>query len=158
MLHHLKSHQPYLDTSMDFQHSVNIAAKPEDIFNLYANVDGWPKWDPEVLESGISGAFATGAVGYIKPKGGPKSKIEFMEVKPNHSFTVQCKLPLCVMTFGHELASRGSTTTVTHRVTFTGLLAPLFGRLIGTGIQRTLPASLEGLKHAAEVVLKQNKA
>jgi Polyketide cyclase / dehydrase and lipid transport len=135
---------------MNFQHSVNIAAKPADIFNLYANVDGWPKWDPEVIESSINGTFTPGAIGMIKPKGGPKSKIELIEVKPNVGFTIQCKLPLCVMTFGHELVPEGSTTTATHRVTFTGLLAPLFGRLIGTGIERTLPTSLQGLKQAAE--------
>lgn len=135
---------------MNFQDSVNIAAKPADIFSLYANVDGWPNWDPEVIESSINGAFASGTIGMIKPKGGPKSKIELLDVKPNVSFTVRCKLPLCVMTFGHELVPEGSTTTATHRVTFTGLLAPLFGRLIGTGIQRTLPATLAGLKLAAE--------
>ena len=135
---------------MNFQHSVNIAAKPADIFNLYADVNGWPKWDPEVIESSISGAFMTGAVGMIKPKGGPKSKIEFIEVKPNVAFTARCKLPLCVMTFEHELVSNDSTTTATHRVTFAGFLAPLFGRLIGAGIQRTLPATMAGLKHAAE--------
>ncbi len=135
---------------MNFQNSVHIAAAPADIFNLYADVHGWSKWDPEVVESSISGAFTAGAVGMIKPKGGPKSKIEFIEVKPNVAFTARCKLPLCVMTFEHELAPKGSTTTATHRVTFAGLLAPLFGRLIGTGIQRTLPATLEGLKRAAE--------
>jgi hypothetical protein len=54
------------------------------------------------------------------------------------------------MTFVHELVANGSTTTATHRVIFTGLLAPLFGRLIGTGIQQTLPATMDGLKRAAE--------
>jgi hypothetical protein len=135
---------------MNFQHAVNIAAKPADIFKLYANVAEWPKWDPEVIESSLSGAFAAGAVGSIKPKGGPKSKIELTEVKPNVGFTVRCKLPLCVMTFGHELVAKGATTTATHSVSFTGFLAPLFGRLIGTGIQKTLPATMEGLKRAAE--------
>jgi Polyketide cyclase / dehydrase and lipid transport len=135
---------------MNFQHSVSIAAKPADIFNLYANVDGWSKWDPEVIESSINGTFTSGAVGMIKPKGASKSKIELIEVKPNVGFKIQCKLPLCIMTFGHELVSEGSTTTATHRVTFTGLLAPLFGRLIGTGIKLTLPTSLQGLKQASE--------
>ncbi len=139
---------------MKFQHSVHIAAKPADIFSLYADVDGWPKWDPEVVESSISSAFTTGAVGTIKPKGGPKSKIEFVEVKPNVAFIAQCRLPLCVMTFEHELVPKGSTTTATHRVIFSGFLAPLFGRLIGTGIQRTLPATLDGLKRAAEAGLQ----
>ena len=135
---------------MNFHHSVQISAKPADIFKLYADVNGWPKWDPEVVESSLSGAFTAGAVGEIKPKGGPKSKIEFVEVKPDVAFTARCKLPLCVMTFEHQLVPKGSTTTATHRVVFSGFLAPLFGRIIGTGIQKTLPATMEGLKRAAE--------
>jgi hypothetical protein len=135
---------------MNFQHSLNIAAKPKDIFKLYANVSDWPSWDPEVIESSLSGSFTTGAIGSIKPKGGPKSKIELIEVKPDVGFTVRCKLPLCVMTFGHELMAKGASTTAIHSVTFTGFLAPLFGRLIGNGIKKTLPATMEGLKRAAE--------
>ncbi|MGL4576839.1 MAG: SRPBCC family protein [Burkholderiaceae bacterium] len=129
---------------------MQIAAKPADIFNLYADVNGWPKWDPEVVEASLSGAFTSGAVGTIKPKGGPKSKIEFIDVKPNAAFTAQCKLPLCLMTFVHELAPNGSSTTATHSVIFSGLMAPIFGRLIGTGIKKTLPATMDGLKRAAE--------
>lgn len=135
---------------MKFQHSMDIAAKPSDIFKLYADVARWPQWDPEVLESSIAGAFATGAVGTIKPKGGPKSEIKFINVKPDSYFAVQCKLPLCLMTFEHELVPHGASTKTTHSVSFTGFLAPLFGRLIGNGIRRTLPATMEGLKHSAE--------
>jgi Polyketide cyclase / dehydrase and lipid transport len=139
-----------LGTSMKFEHSLDIAADPATIYQLYADVADWPQWDPEVLESSINGSFASGTKGSVKPKGGPKSEMTFLDVKPNSFFAVQCKLPLCVMRFEHELAAKGRTTTATHRVTFTGFLAPLFGRLIGNGIKRTLPATMAGLKLAAE--------
>jgi hypothetical protein len=135
---------------MEFQHTLDIEAKPEHIYKLYSDVAGWPKWDSEVEMSSISGAFEKGAEGTLKPKGGPQSKIQFIEVKPGLCFTVQSKLPLCIMTFEHELISKGISTTVIHRVTFTGFLSPLFGRLIGKGIQRTLPETMAGLKRAAE--------
>jgi Polyketide cyclase / dehydrase and lipid transport len=135
---------------MNFQHSVLIDASPADIYTLYADVVRWPIWDSEVQESSISGVFETGATGSLKPKGGPKSKIFFTDVKPNTSFTVQSKLPLCTMTFEHELVPNGLSTTATHRVLFTGLLSPVFGRLIGNGIRRTLPETMRGLKRAAE--------
>jgi Polyketide cyclase / dehydrase and lipid transport len=142
---------PTLEAPMKFEHSLDIAADPAKIYQLYADVAAWPKWDPEVLESSINGAFASGSVGSVKPKGGPKSEMRFMDVKPNTSFAVQCKLPLCLMRFEHELVAKGSaSTTATHRVMFSGFLAPLFGRLIGNGIKRTLPATMEGLKRAAE--------
>jgi hypothetical protein len=51
----------------------------------------------------------------------------------------------------HELdETKGGITQATHGVIFQGLLAPLFGRLIGSGMRKTLPHALAGLKQAAE--------
>jgi hypothetical protein len=100
---------------MKFQHSLSIDASPADIYKLYANVDQWSRWDPEVESSSLVGKFATGASGTLKPKGGPKTNLSFIDVKPNTSFVVQCKLPLCLMTFEHELVPKGASTMATHR-------------------------------------------
>lgn len=54
------------------------------------------------------------------------------------------------MRFDYLLQSQGGTTLVTHRTTFSGLLAPLWGRLIGSGMKKSLPAALAGLKRKAE--------
>ena len=135
---------------MHFSSSVQIAASADVIYGLYAQVSDWPAWDPEVERSHVSGPFVAGATGTLKPKGGPESKIELIEVTPGKSFTVRCKLPFCEMTFGHELEQAGGLTTATHSVSFTGPLAVVFGFLIGRGIERTLPATMNGLKRAAE--------
>ncbi len=139
---------------MHFANSVEIAAQPGSIFSLYSNVSDWPSWDPEVETSSLSGPFVTGTWGKLKPKGGPSSKIELIEVSAGKSFTVQCKLPLCAMRFEHQLVQKGTLTVATHSVSFTGLLSPLFGLLIGTGIKKTLPSTLDGLKRAAEASLQ----
>ena len=69
----------------------------------------------------------------------------------NKKFFAQCKLPLCTMGFEHELSdTKGSGTQATHRVIFQGFLAPLFGRVIGSGMRKSLPNALAGLKQAAE--------
>jgi Polyketide cyclase / dehydrase and lipid transport len=135
---------------MKFQHSIEIKASSNDIYQLYKNVGEWSIWDPEVESSNITGEFKTGATGTIKPKGGPQSTLYFTDIKPNISVTTQCKLPLCTMTFDHQLSQHGESTTATHSVSFTGFLAPIFGWLIGKSIQRTLPDSMRGLKDAAE--------
>jgi hypothetical protein len=54
------------------------------------------------------------------------------------------------MVFGHELIQAGPLTTATHSVSFSGPLSVVFGILIGRGIRKTLPATLDGLKQAAE--------
>jgi hypothetical protein len=135
---------------MKFQEKVSIAASIEDVFALYADVNGWSTWDPEVKTSSIDGAFESGTTGQIQPTKGPKANITITEVISNCSFTVESKLPLCVMRFEHELSSNSEGTNALHRVSFEGLLSPLFGRVIGAQIRKGLPGTLQGLKHVAE--------
>ena len=54
------------------------------------------------------------------------------------------------MSFEHVLIPKGKGTEVTHKVVFSGLLSPLFGRLIGNGIKRSLPITMQGLRDAVE--------
>ncbi len=135
---------------MQIEEKVLISAPIEKVFSLYANVAAWSSWDVELKSSSIDGQFSSGASGTIKPLNGPQSKITFTEVVPNRSFTVESKLPLCLIRFEHELLSIDGHTQALHRVSFIGLLAPLFGRLIGAQIRKGLPHSLSGLKRAAQ--------
>jgi hypothetical protein len=135
---------------MQFEVCTQIKAPAATVFALYENVPQWPVWDTDVKSASIQGAFVSGAHGVIVPNGGPKSAIVFSEVIRNKSFTADCKLPLCMMRFEHELVEQGDGTRATHRVIFDGLLAPLFGRLIGSGMRKTLPKVMESLKAAAE--------
>lgn len=124
---------------MQFESSTTINAPAAHIFAIYANVADWTRWDPDVKASSFDGPFASGATGIVTPHGGPKSKLLFSHVVRNKSVTVECKLPLCLMRFDYELSAEGEATRATHRVKFEGLLAPLFGRLIGFGMKKTLP-------------------
>ncbi len=136
---------------MNFESEIIIKASSKKVFELYEDVANWSAWDPDVKTSSIVGKFETGAIGKLKPKSGPESKILFSSVVTDESFTVSSNLPLCKMSFEHELTSVGNNEIkVTHRVSFTGFLAPLFGRLIGSGIKKGLPHTLNGLKVAAE--------
>ena len=136
---------------MQFESSIYVSAPAEKIFSVYAAVSQWPTWDLEVESASIEGTFTSGGTGKIKPKGAPESKIEITELTENQSFTIECKLPLCKMHFVHLLdAQDAASTKVTNQLIFSGLLAPLFGRLIGKGIAKTIPSTLAGLKHHVE--------
>ena len=135
---------------MQFEEQILITAPAEKVFSLYANVQGWSSGDTDVKWFSLNGLFVSGETGTLQPSSGPKAKIVFTEVIPGRSFTVESKLPLCVMRFEHELSTSSGKTEALHRVTFKGLISPLFGRLICAQIQRGLPYSLKGLKHAAE--------
>ncbi len=135
---------------MQFEATIEINAPASAVFALYADVANWPTWDGDVKSASIEGPFNSGARGVIVPNGGPKSEIAFTYVVRNKGFTAQCKLPLCIMRFEHELVPHGQGTHATHRVVFEGWLAPVFGRLIGSGMRKTLPHAMQGLKAAAE--------
>ena len=136
--------------AMQFEASTTINAPISAVFALYANVAGWPLWDSDLKASSLHGAFASGAVGEVKPHSGPKSALKFVEVIQGKSVHMECKLPLGMMHFDYELQAQGNATVATHRTTFSGLLAPLWSRLIGSGMKKSLPAALAGLKRVAE--------
>lgn len=135
---------------MQFEESIEIQTTTQTIFALYADVSSWASWDPDVRSSSIEGAFVPGALGHLKPSSGPESRITFTEVIADKSFTVESKLPLCVMRFEHELSATSTGTVAVHRVTFSGPLSLIFSRLIGGSIRRGLPHTMAGLKQAAE--------
>ena len=133
-----------------FESKITIKATPETIFSLYADVSNWNKWDPEVKKSSINGTFISGVIGKLKPISGPESKIKIERVNINKSFLVTSNLPLCKMSFDHQLSVFESSVDVIHSVSFTGLLSPLFARLIGSQIKKGLPNSMAGLKRVSE--------
>lgn len=136
--------------TMQFEASTTINAPLATVFALYADVGNWPAWDPDLKASSLKGAFVSGAVGEVKPHSGPKSELKFVEVIQGKSVRMACKLPLGMMHFDYELQAQGGGTVAIHRTTFSGLLAPIWSRLIGSGMKKTLPAALAGLKKAAE--------
>ncbi|ELV8595254.1 SRPBCC family protein [Vibrio fluvialis] len=135
---------------MEFKEKIFINAVPEKIYPFYSNVNDWAAWDPDVTSSSIDGDFVQGTKGRLNPMKGPEAKIEFTEVTINKSFTTISRLPLCQISFEHELRGKGMQTEVIHAVKFSGFLAPLFGRLIGKQMKRALPATMKGLKQAVE--------
>jgi hypothetical protein len=133
-----------------FSEEITINTSPERVFALYEDVANWKKWDPDVASSSIAGPFTAGTFGKVKPTKGPAANIELISVERNTSFTVRSKLPLCTITFEHELLGVGHFTRVVHRVSFHGPMSFFFGWVVGRQIRKALPGTLQGLKVAAE--------
>jgi len=135
---------------MVFEQRIEIDADPSTVFAAYTDVSSWSQWDPETESASLDGSFAVGTTGKIKPKGAPQSKMKLIEVTENQSFTVECRLPLCKMHFVHLMSAHTTGTNLVNQIEFSGLLGPIFGRLIGKGIDKSLPESLKGLKEYVE--------
>ena len=131
---------------MKFEDSIKINTSPAQVFAIYKDVANWPTWDPETESASIDGEFAVGSTGKIKPNKEPETKIIWVEVTPDQSFTVECKLPLCKMQFVHEMTVANDQTLVVNTIVLTGLLSSIFGLLIGSKLKQGVHLSLKGLK------------
>ena len=133
--------------------TVEVDASPARVFALWSDAAGWPAWDPDLESASLDGPFAPGGRGALKPRGGPRTRIELTEAVPGRAFTAVSSLPLCRMVFEHRIEPLGAgaeACRVTHSVRFAGPLAGLFRRLVGPTIRRGLPGTMAGLKRAAE--------
>lgn len=140
---------------MLYEERITVKATVEQIWKVYANVNQWSKWDPDTKASSIDGKFETGATGWHQSPTGPRTPLQFVSVVPNESFMVESRSPLSKIQFDHQLVPEGDEVEVIHRVEFSGLLAPLWGRVVGKVIARAMPLTLQALKVRAEKATKK---
>ena len=137
-----------------FSASITIAADPQQIWQILADPDGYPEWDPGMIR--VEGRLA------------PGEKVKFFtKFSPDQAFAVQVttfepgkKMVLTGgMPFGlfksertHTLSasSDGQTTFHTEEI-FSGLLLPIFGRNL-PDLNESFAAFAAGLKKQAEHV------
>lgn len=135
---------------MKFEDSIRIIATPTQVYSIYKDVANWPTWDPETVSASIDGDFVVGTTGKIKPGNEPETKITWVEVSPDRSFTVECKLPLCKMRFIHKMSAENDQTLVVNKIELTGLMSSIFGLIIGSKLKQGVRQSLLGLKEHIE--------
>lgn len=135
---------------MQIEHSIHVDTAPERLFAIYADVEHWNCWDPDTKASSILGPFQTGTSGFLTPTKGNTVPMLLTSVVHNRSFTVEVRIPLFRMVFEHDLLPAQGATKVIHRVTFSGALSFLLGRVIGSQLNKGLPVTLARLKATAE--------
>ena len=135
---------------MQVESRITISAEPAKIFEIYADVSNWKIWDPDTKESSIDGPFQTGSKGWITPAKGMTVAMNFISIVPEKSFTVECRIPLFRMMFEHEHNETAVGTEVVHRVTFSGALSFVLGRVVGNPLRTGLPVTLARLRQLAE--------
>lgn len=132
--------------------TIPTPASAEQIWALWSNPSTWNKWDEGNEWVALEGSFADGTKGYFKPVGGPKVKFTILETHLHRGFKDRSYLPLAHLDFIHTYtpnASPDSGGRITHRIEISGWLTPLFSRLIGRDIQKTLPDTLGRLSKLA---------
>jgi hypothetical protein len=135
---------------MQVEHSTLVHAPADSIFRLYEDVAHWHTWDPDTKSAHIDGPFAVGTRGTLTPPKGHTVPMLLTRVERDVCFTVESRIPLFRMVFEHELVPQGGAIKVIHRVTFSGLLSFVLGRMLVKQLNQGLPVTLGNLKRRAE--------
>lgn len=133
-----------------FSHTEQTTATPEQLWEYYASPSDWTLWDHGLTSVEFDGPMRAGAVGRLKPHGGPATKFTVTEVTPMRSFTDTTRLPGARLDFSHTLEPFTRGTRVTHGLTITGPMTFFFRRVIGTPSARDLPQAIRRLVALAE--------
>jgi polyketide cyclase/dehydrase/lipid transport protein len=114
----------------------------EQLWKLYSDIDNWHTWDSGVESARLEGKFEVGSYFQLKPKGGPKVRIQLVEIIPNRKFVDMTRFPLAKMYGEHtfEDTTEGVRMTITMKVE--GILAGLWRRIVAQGIVDKLPGEM----------------
>ncbi|MEM0963437.1 MAG: SRPBCC family protein [Bacteroidota bacterium] len=138
-------------TNRAFVHTLLVAASPEAVWQIWTDVDGWPRWDTELREARIDGDFAEGTRGRLQPISGPSASFEITDLDPGHSYTIRTRLPMAGLYVRRSWAPAGEgSIAITHEVWFGGLLAGLFASRLGPTFWQALPGVMERVRRLAE--------
>lgn len=131
--------------------SITSAAAPAAFFVKWADMATWPEWNQDTEWVVLDGAFAQGATGVLKPKGGPKTRFVVSKLTDTE-FVDTSKLLGARLIFAHEVRVENGRTTVRVSITMEGPLRGLWAKIMGGDLAKTLPRDLEALVAAAEAV------
>ena len=125
---------------MDIRVTTTTSAPPERVWQLLADLDGWPRWLPTVdrLEPVTPGAEpGLGAAYLVKQPRLPLARWTVTDWNPGRAFTWRSTAPGVVTTATHEIiALPEGGSEVVLAITWTGPLAPMARRAMGALSQR----------------------
>jgi hypothetical protein len=101
-------------------------------------VELWPEDDPDCRWARVDGAYVVGAKGQVKT-GGPAAHFTVTQLEPHRAMCFEIHLPGAVMSFPHTAEPVPQGIRLTHGLTISGPLTPLYARLVGRGIVAGLP-------------------
>jgi uncharacterized protein YndB with AHSA1/START domain len=128
---------------------LEIGASPQIVWDVLADIDRWPSWNPDVKVASLEGALAEGT--RFRWKSGPGTITSTLRrVEPPHLIAWTGE------TFGikaihvYRLERRGDATLVSSEESWDGLLVRLLRGRMSKTLQKALDSGLRHLQTEAE--------
>ena len=137
---------------MEVHETVEIAAPPERVWQVLADVEAWPTWTESVRSARRldGGPLAEGSRVELSQPRLPKATWVVTELVEGRSFSWSARGPGVVSLADHELEPVGAGTRVTLRFTQQGPLGGAVGKLAGGLVRRYVGMEAAGLKRHCE--------
>jgi len=133
------------------EHSIETSAAPEELWRLWADVDGWPEWNGDIERIELVGPFAAGSRIVMTPIGEEPVELRIAEAVEPELFVDEAELGEVVVRTVHRVERLdGERARVTYRVEITGPAADTLGPQIGPEISGDFPQTLAALVERAE--------
>lgn len=136
-----------------FSISVDIAATPQHVWNVLADVEAWPTWTPTMTKvEGIDGSeLKWGAAFTIKQPGLMKAKYVVTELTDGESFTWYNSVAGNYIVAGHTLKQVSeAVTNLTLSFEVSGLFAAFTWLLVQKKVREFVTTEAESLKAVCE--------
>jgi uncharacterized membrane protein len=133
--------------------SIQIAAPPQLVWDVFSEVERWPDWTASVTSLvGLDGpALTVGKRFAIKQPGMQKLVWKVTEIDPGTSWTWVQRSPGVLVTARHwVIAQPGGHTLVRQELDQRGVLGSVVGRLMVKKTKRFLELEAHGLKARSE--------
>ena len=96
--------------------TVTVDASPNDVWALWADVNGWTNWDDGLEKAEIRGNFRAGTTFSLTPQGGPPISVKITTVTAGEEFSDEAVLPFGTIRSFHRIERVGQRLMLTHEV------------------------------------------
>lgn len=124
----------------------------DQIWKVISNVNQWSTWDEGVEFAELQGKFESNSSFLLHPKGGPKIKIQLVEVKDKTYFKDMTSFPLAKMYGEHWYEETEQGLKITVRMTMIGVLSALWYQIVMKNIVAGLEKDQNALIEAAKKI------
>jgi uncharacterized protein YndB with AHSA1/START domain len=131
----------------DFSITVNIAAPPDRVWAVMADVERWSEWTPTVtqIQRLERGPLVVGSRARIRQPKLPSAVWQVSELLEGRSFTWVSRSPGVLVTATHSVEPTAQGTRATLSLRFSGFFGPLIARLTRRLNERYLALEAKGL-------------
>lgn len=122
----------------------------EAIWAIWADVEKWGEWNPDIATARIDGPFEVGATITMQPHGWDPITVRLLEVKPQEIFVDETEVDGLIITIAHGIERLdGGRLRIVYKTDITGPDADEKGAEVGGSITESFPQTVTQLVERA---------